>query len=88
MRVTVKGQVTIPKAIRDKLGIVAGSEVEFVEEGNVVHLVSKMQRRTGKSAESFEAWLERARGLIDTQGMDGKTFVDRMRGARDDLDLG
>lgn len=29
MRVTEKGQVTIPKPIRDQLGIAAGSEVEF-----------------------------------------------------------
>lgn len=30
--VTVKGQVTIPKAIRDHLGIGPGSTVEFVVE--------------------------------------------------------
>lgn len=29
MRVTEKGQVTIPKELRDSLGIGAGSEVEF-----------------------------------------------------------
>ena len=29
MRVTEKGQVTIPKALRDALGIGAGTEVEF-----------------------------------------------------------
>ena len=29
MRVTSKGQVTIPLEIRDKLGLGAGSEVEF-----------------------------------------------------------
>ena len=29
MRVTEKGQVTIPKEIRDALGIGAGTEVEF-----------------------------------------------------------
>lgn len=32
MPVTVKGQVTIPKAIRDRLGLVPGSEVEFILE--------------------------------------------------------
>lgn len=29
MRVTEKGQVTIPKELRDELGIGAGSEVDF-----------------------------------------------------------
>ena len=30
MRVTTKGQVTIPKEIRDRLRIVPGSEVDFI----------------------------------------------------------
>jgi antitoxin PrlF len=36
--VTVKGQVTIPKPIRDRLGLTPGSEVEFSVEpdGRVV----------------------------------------------------
>ncbi len=38
MRVTSKGQVTIPRTIRQKLGIVPSSEVEFVVEGNTVLL--------------------------------------------------
>ena len=38
MRVTSKGQVTIPKEIRRKLGISSYSEVEFVVEGNTVIL--------------------------------------------------
>jgi AbrB family looped-hinge helix DNA binding protein len=38
MRVTSKGQVTIPGKIRRKLGITSHSEVEFVEEGNTVVL--------------------------------------------------
>lgn len=29
MRVTSKGQVTIPQAVRQRLGIVPGSEVQF-----------------------------------------------------------
>lgn len=32
MRITSKGQVTIPKAIRDSLGMLPGTEVEFIEE--------------------------------------------------------
>jgi len=41
MRVTTKGQVTIPLAIREQLGIQTGAEVEFVLDGNVVKLVPK-----------------------------------------------
>ncbi len=32
MRITSKGQVTIPKEIRDRLGLLPGTEVEFIEE--------------------------------------------------------
>lgn len=38
MRITSKGQVTIPRDIREALGIVPSSEVEFVREGNRVWL--------------------------------------------------
>jgi|AP95_1055475.scaffolds.fasta_scaffold05167_2 AbrB family looped-hinge helix DNA binding protein len=38
MRVTTKGQVTIPQHIREKLGIGAHSEVNFIEEGDRVFL--------------------------------------------------
>ena len=33
-RVTSKGQVTVPKAVREALGIVTGDEVVFRVEGN------------------------------------------------------
>ncbi len=32
MKITSKGQVTIPKELRDRLGFLPGTEVEFVEE--------------------------------------------------------
>lgn len=38
MRVTSKGQVTIPRNVRQKLGIFPQTEVEFVVEGNTVIL--------------------------------------------------
>jgi AbrB family looped-hinge helix DNA binding protein len=38
MRVTSKGQVTIPKEIREKLGIRPNMDVEFVEEGRKVYI--------------------------------------------------
>jgi AbrB family looped-hinge helix DNA binding protein len=41
MRVTTKGQVTIPQHIREKLGIVPATNVEFVEEKDRVYIVKK-----------------------------------------------
>ncbi|MDY6764559.1 MAG: AbrB/MazE/SpoVT family DNA-binding domain-containing protein [Halobacteria archaeon] len=39
--VTSKGQVTIPKKIRDKLGIKSGTEVTFILRGEEAILVPK-----------------------------------------------
>jgi len=45
MRVTTKGQVTIPQDIREKLGITPGTEVDFVEEKGRVHLVKRKAKK-------------------------------------------
>lgn len=37
-RVGPKGQVVIPKALRDRLGIIRGDEVEFAVDGDGVRL--------------------------------------------------
>ncbi len=39
MKVTTKGQVTIPQEIREQLGLQPGSEVEFSIEGKTVKIV-------------------------------------------------
>jgi len=41
MKVTTKGQVTIPQHIREKLGITPATEVDFVEEACRVFLVKR-----------------------------------------------
>lgn len=85
MRVTEKGQVTIPKPIRDKLGIGPGSEVDFVEKADGVSLVH-VDRSREERIEAMRQHFERMRGTLDYNGMDGKTFVDWLRGPRDDVD--
>jgi antitoxin PrlF len=63
MRVTEKGQVTIPKDLRDALGIGAGSEIEFTREGStlVVRKVSSERANRGQSL------VERLRGRGDVK---------------------
>ena len=46
MKLTVKGQVTIPKHVRDRLGINAHSEVEFIEEDGRVYIIRKRSRKS------------------------------------------
>ena len=46
MRITERGQVTIPKHIRDRFGFVPNTEVEFVvREGKVELVPSKKARQ-------------------------------------------
>lgn len=39
MKITSKGQVTIPQEIRERLGLLPETEVEFVVRGNTVQIV-------------------------------------------------
>ena len=52
MRITSKGQVTIPQEIREKLGLLPFSEVEFEVDGDTVRI---RKRRTGKRGEALIA---------------------------------
>lgn len=38
MKITSKGQVTIPKEIREEFGLLPGTEVEFVPEGGEIRV--------------------------------------------------
>jgi AbrB family looped-hinge helix DNA binding protein len=49
MRITSKGQVTIPIEIREKLGLRPEDEVEFKLDGNTARLVKIPAKRAGSS---------------------------------------
>lgn len=57
MRITSKGQVTIPQAIRDKLGLLPHCEVEFQIIGNGVRLRKKKPGKTMSRGEMIVAHL-------------------------------
>ena len=62
MRVTEKGQVTIPKEFRDALGIGPGTEVEFERRKDVL-VVRKAKSSPGRGARLAE----RLRGRGDVE---------------------
>jgi AbrB family looped-hinge helix DNA binding protein len=53
MRVTSKGQVTIPQDIRDRFGFLPETEVQFRVEGNSVRLVKIKAKRGSSRGESL-----------------------------------
>ena len=61
-RITSKGQVTIPKEIRDRFGMLPGSEVEFRDDGETITL-RKSQGDRSRGLEIAEH-LRRAGGDI------------------------
>lgn len=70
-RVTSKGQITIPKAVRDRLGLRVGDEVEFVEEDGFVRL----RKQVGDSP------FARYRGHLEQlRGSDPDGLIEELRG--------
>ena len=57
MRITSKGQVTIPIEIREKIGLLPNTEVEFLIQGNTVRL----KKVTGSSSRRPHLLINRMR---------------------------
>ena len=81
MRVTQKGQVTIPLEVRRALGISAGSDVEFQLEGNGARLIvdqaeAAREIRRMRGAGSGELEHRRDSGAHAQVSHRGGTFVD------------
>lgn len=61
MKITMKGQVTIPQDIRERHGFLPGTEVMFLDDGKEVRLVKATEkRRRGRLL------VARMRGRADT----------------------
>jgi AbrB family looped-hinge helix DNA binding protein len=71
-KVTSKGQITIPKDIRESLGIKTGDEVEFVEDQR-----GRMTMRKKQPPRDFHKW----RGFLkELEGVDTDEIMDELRG--------
>jgi AbrB family looped-hinge helix DNA binding protein len=79
---TVKGQVTIPKAVREHLGLVPGSRVEFTREADG----TVSMRRAGGPRDDFAERVAAARRFVPVPFAGGKSTEDLMREWRGDDD--
>jgi AbrB family looped-hinge helix DNA binding protein len=77
MRITAKGQVTIPHDIRESAGLMPGTDVEFQVEGEGVRLV-KAKRGTGRKTRG-QKLVESLRGRGNF-GMTTDEVIALMRG--------
>lgn len=70
-KVTSKGQITIPKSVRDRLGLRTGDQIEFIEEKGSF----RVQKRLVRSP------FGRYRGYLKAlSGKDPDELVGQMRG--------
>lgn len=44
MKITSKGQVTVPQHIREQLGLFPGTEIDFVLKGKTAHIVKSPKK--------------------------------------------
>ncbi|MDQ3696800.1 MAG: AbrB/MazE/SpoVT family DNA-binding domain-containing protein [Gemmatimonadota bacterium] len=65
MRITSKGQVTIPQHIRERHGLLPGTEVAFVDAGNTVRIV-KVRVPRGRGLRLVEHMRGRATARLST----------------------
>jgi AbrB family looped-hinge helix DNA binding protein len=81
MRVTEKGQVTIPKNVRSNLGIEAGSEVEFVlREGEaILRVIEPTTDEAQSEARELIDHLRRHRGSMALGELSGEDFYRLLR---------
>ena len=75
--VTSKGQVTLPKRVRDAMGIKPGAKV-VVEYNGGNAVISPVTKRPSRS--EYRKRLEKVRGTLDL-GMTTDEFMKLMRGS-------
>lgn len=76
MKVTSKGQVTIPKRVRDYLGIKPGAAVEFAVSGD-----GKVELRRAGAKKKAETRIDRVRGTAtEFKGMTTEEIMTFLRG--------
>ncbi|MDQ3476195.1 MAG: AbrB/MazE/SpoVT family DNA-binding domain-containing protein [Actinomycetota bacterium] len=64
MRITSKGQVTIPQAVREQAGFLPETEVDFVvEEGGVMIVKAAAGKRLTRGARAVRALRHHGRGV-------------------------
>ena len=90
MRITSKGQVTVPKHIREKLGVKPGDDIGFREDGQEIIVEKKRRQRKFKNpglelADTLRDIGEWARKGGHWSGLTTDEIMEMTRGPFDDI---
>jgi AbrB family looped-hinge helix DNA binding protein len=66
MRITSKGQVTIPQEIRERAGLLPNTEVDFIYDGKTVRLVKAARGKMNRGARLVAHMRGRGSGSLTT----------------------
>lgn len=69
MRLTSKGQITIPIELRERFGLAAGTEVEFVADGDELRLRKTADQTRGDRAAAALLRHQRRGGMSTAEVM-------------------
>jgi AbrB family looped-hinge helix DNA binding protein len=67
MRITSKGQVTIPQEIRERAGLLPNTEVEFVYDGKTVKIIRSDRQRMSRGRRLVAHMRGRGSGTLSTE---------------------
>lgn len=78
-RLTSKGQVTIPVAVRRRLGLKPGDAVRFTEKDGATVI-----EREADDVVDFQRWIDSIAGTLDLSGKTTDEWLDDIRPYRHD----
>ena len=78
--VTSKGQITLPKPLRDRLELKAGSQVDFVVNASGEIVLKPAKKPLNKAAEAYRAALISVSGSADKRFATTDEFMRFVRG--------
>ncbi len=86
MRITSKGQITIPKEVRDMAGVTKATELRVSFRDGVI-VIEKLEgnEALNRRMREFEEWLARVKGTGDS-GLTTDEIMEITRGPYDDVD--
>ncbi|MBI5026354.1 MAG: AbrB/MazE/SpoVT family DNA-binding domain-containing protein [Nitrospirae bacterium] len=70
-KVTTKGQITIPKEIREKLGVQPGENLSFEEKNGIFYIKKSLKKSP------FDKWVGKLKTL---KGQKTDAVIDDLRG--------